>query len=130
MSFGKTVVETEAEAPSSDLYTCELKLVLEKRAELQEEMKQTKMELKRLGVKAVASKPLGSPFVTCKKSAFDRLIEVCEGSPAQTWANDSEGDDTNGIKMEISSFDGRNVEAFAEGFGRYFVLTGRTKLKS
>ena len=108
VSFGKTVVETEAEATPSDLYTCELKLVLEKTAELQEEMKQTKMELKRLGVKTVASKPLGSPFVTRKKSAFDWLKEVCEGSPAQTWADDSEGDDTNGIKMKISSFDGRN----------------------
>ena len=32
--------------------------------------------------------------------------------------------------MEIPSFDGRKVEAFAERFGRYLVLTGRTKAKS
>ena len=41
VSFGKTVVETEAEAPPSDLSTSETKLVPDTMAELQEEMKQT-----------------------------------------------------------------------------------------
>ena len=76
VSFGKTVVETEVEAPSSDLSTPEFKLVLDKMAKLQEEMKHTKIELKRRGIKTVASKPLGSPFVTRENSAFDRWIEV------------------------------------------------------
>ena len=93
-------------------------------------MKHTKMELKRLGVKTVATKPLRSPLVTRKNSAFDRLIEVCEGSPSHTWADDSEEDDTNGIKIELPSFDGRNVEAFAKRFDRHWVLTGSTKAKS
>ena len=64
VSFGKTVVETEAEAPSSDLSTSEFKLVLDKMAELQEEMKHTKTELKKLGVRTAGTKPLASPFIT------------------------------------------------------------------
>ena len=31
--------------------------------------------------------------------------------------------------MEIPPFDGRNVEKYAEKFGRYLVLTGKTKAK-
>ena len=127
VSFGKTVVEADPEAPSSDLSTSEVKLVLNRMAKLQEEMKHTKMELKRLGVNTVTSKPLGSPFVTRENSAFDRLMEVCERSAKHTWDNDSEDDDTHGIKMEIPSFNGQNKEAFAERFGRYLVLTRRTK---
>ena len=130
VSFCKSVIETEAEAPSSDLSKSEFKLVLDKMAEEQEETKNTTTELKTLGVKTVGAKPLGSLFVTRENSAFDRLIEVCEGFPAHAWADDSEDDDTNGIKLEIPSFDGRNVEAFAERFGRCLVLTGRTKAKT
>ena len=130
VSFGKTVVETEAEAeaPSSDLSTSAWKLVLDKMAKLQEEMKQTRVDPKRLGVKTLALKPLESLFVTRENSAFDRLMEICEGLPALTRADDSEDDDANDITMEIPSFDSRNVEAFTERFGRYLVLTGRTKV--
>ena len=46
----------------------------------------------KLGVKTVRTKPLGSPFLNREHSAFDRLIEVCEGLPAHTWADDSEED--------------------------------------
>ena len=130
VSFCKSVIETEAEAPSSDLSTSEFKLVLDKMAEEHKERKKTKTELKTLGVKTVGAKHLGSLFVTRENSAFDRLIEVCEGLPAHALADDSEDDDTNGIKMEIPSFDGRNSEAFAERFGRCLVLTGRTKAKT
>ena len=45
VSFDKTVVETEAEAPSSDSSTSEFNLVLNKITELQQEMKHSKMEL-------------------------------------------------------------------------------------
>ena len=45
------------------------------------------------------------------------------------WSNDSEGDMTNALKQEIPPFDGRNVEKYAEKFGRYLVLTGKTKAK-
>ena len=110
--------------------TSEFKLVLDKKAELQEELKHTKMEWKKLDVMTVGTKPLGSPFVTRENSAFGRLIEVCEGSPAHTSADDSEDDGTNSIKMKNPSFDGRNVEAFAERFGRYLVLMGMTQAKS
>ena len=130
VSFGNTVVETEAEAPSSVLSTSEFKLVLGKMAQLHEEMKHTNTELKKLGVKTVGTKPLGSPLLANENCAFDRLIQVCEGSPAHTWPGDSEDDDTNGLKMVIPSFDCRNVEAFAERFSPYSVLTGRRKAKS
>ena len=130
MSLGKIIVETEAEAPASDSSTSEFKLVLGKMADLQEEMKHIKTELKRVGGKTFATKPLARPFVTRQKSAFDQLTEVCEGSPAHTWTNDLENDDANGITMEVPSFDGRNVDAFAETFGLFFVLTGTTMAKS
>ena len=93
-------------------------------------MKHTNMQLRSIGVKTVATKLLGSPFITRENYAFYRLIEVCEGSPAQTWADNSEDDYTNRIKMEMPFFDGQNVEAFAERLSRYLVLTGRTKEKS
>ena len=128
--FGKTVVETEAETPSGDLSTSEFTLVPDKIAELQEEMKHTRMGLKRRGSKTFAWKPLGSPFLTRENSAFDRLVDVCEGTPSRTWADDHEDDDTNRIKMEIPCFNGQNVEAFAQRFGQHLVLTGRTKAKS
>ena len=57
VSYRTTVVETEAEAPSSDLSISESMLVLEKLAERHEEMKHTKMALRRLGFKMVATKP-------------------------------------------------------------------------
>ena len=130
MTFGKTVVETEAEPSSSDPSTSEFKLVLDRMAEPQEGVTHIRTELKKLGVKMVGTQPLGSPFVTRENATFDRVIEVCEGSPPHTWADDSEDDNTSEIKIEIPSLDSRIVEAFAEGFGRYLVLTGRTKAKS
>ena len=45
------------------------------------------------------------------------------------WSDDSEDDKTNALKMKIPPFDGRNVEKYAEEFGRYLVLTGQTKAK-
>ena len=93
-------------------------------------MKHTKMELKRLGVKTVASKPLVGPFGTRKKYAIDRFMEVFEGSAKHTWDDDSDDNDGDGIKMEILSFHGRNVDAFGERFCRYWVPRQRTKAKS
>ena len=99
-------------------------------AKLHVDMKHTIMELKRLGMKRASSKPLASPFVNRQNSAFDRLMEVCECSPTHNWADDSEDDDTNNIKMEIPSFDGRKLSAFAETFVRYFVLTAVMRTQS
>ena len=44
-------------------------------------------------------------------------------------SDDSEKDRTNALKMEIPPFDRRNVEKYAEKFGRYLVLTGKAKAK-
>ena len=75
------------------------------------------------------SPPTKSPSVTVESSAFATLTEVCGGVNKYEWSNDSEGDKTNTLKMEIPAFDGRNVEKYAEKFGRYPVLTGKTKAK-
>ena len=45
------------------------------------------------------------------------------------WSDDSEEDKTNARKMEIRPFDGRYFQKYAEKFGRYPVLTGKTKAK-
>ena len=70
-----------------------------------------------------------SPFVTRQSSAFPTLAEVCGGVNKYEWSNDSEEDKTNALKLEIPPFDGRNVEKYAENFGRYLVLTGKAKAK-
>ena len=70
-----------------------------------------------------------SPFVTREWSVFATLTEVCGGVNKYEWSNDSEEDKTNALKMEITPFDGRNVEKYAETFRRYLVLTDRAKAK-
>ena len=75
------------------------------------------------------SPPTKSPFVTRESSAFATLTEVCGGVNRYEWSDDSEDDKTNALKMEIPPFDGRNVAKYAEKFGRYLVLTGKTKAK-
>ena len=75
------------------------------------------------------SPPTKSPFVTRESSAFATLTEVCGGVNRYELLDDSEDDKTNALKMEIPPFDGRNVDKYAENFGRYLVLTGKTKAK-
>ena len=70
-----------------------------------------------------------SPFVTRESSAFSTLTEVCGGVNKYEWSDDSEEEKTDVLKMEIPPFDGRNVEKYAEKFGRYLVLTGKAKGK-
>ena len=70
-----------------------------------------------------------SPFVKRQSSAFATLTEVCGGVNKYEWSDYSEEDKTNALKMEIPPFDGRNVEKYAEKFGRYLVLTGKAKAK-
>ena len=53
--------------------TSEVELVLDKMAELQEEIRNTNIEEKKLVVKTVATKLLESPFVTRENSAFDQV---------------------------------------------------------
>ena len=75
------------------------------------------------------SPPHKSPFVTRESSAFATLTEVCGGMIKYEWSDDSEEDKANKLKMESPPFDGRNVQKCAEKFGRYLVLTGKTKAK-
>ena len=70
-----------------------------------------------------------SPFVATESSAFATLTEVCGGVNKHEWSDDSEEDETNALKIKIARFDGRNVEKYAEKFGRYLVLTGKAKAK-
>ena len=57
-----------------------------------------------------------TPFVTRQSLAFATLIQVCGGVNKYEWSDDSEEDKTNALKIEISPFDGRNVEKYAENF--------------
>ena len=68
-------------------------------------------------------------FVTRESSAFATLTEVCGGTNNHEWSDDSEEDTTHPLKMQIPPFDGRNVEKYAQNFGRYLVLTGKAKAK-
>ena len=52
---------------------------------------------------------------------------MCGGVNKYEWSDDSEEDRTNALKMGIPPLDGRNVEKYAEKFGRYLVLTGKAK---
>ena len=70
-----------------------------------------------------------SPFVVRESSAFATLNEVCGGMNELEWSHDDEEDTIHALKMEISPFDGRNVQKYAEAFGRYLVLTGKVKAK-
>ena len=70
-----------------------------------------------------------SPFVTRESPAFATLTEVCGGVNKHEWSDDSEEDKTNALKMEFPPSDGRNVEKYAEKFGRYLVLTDKAKAK-
>ena len=45
------------------------------------------------------------------------------------WTDDSEDNTTHARKMEVPLLDGRNVEKYADNFGRYLVLTGKAKAK-
>ena len=59
-----------------------------------------------------------SSFVTRESSAFATLTEVCAGMNKHEWSDDSEEDTTHALEMEIPPFNGRNVEKYAENFGR------------
>ena len=70
-----------------------------------------------------------SPFVTRESSAFAALTVVCGGVTKHEWSDDSGEDKTNALKMEIPLFHGRNVERYAEKFGRYLYSLARPKPK-
>ena len=70
-----------------------------------------------------------TPFVTQESSAFATLTKVCGGINKHEWPDDSEEHTTHTLKRKIPPFNGRNVDKYAEKFGRYLVLTGKAKAK-
>ena len=91
---------------------------------MNEKISKTSEDVRRMPTSS-HSPPTKSPFVTRESSALATLTEVCGGVNKYEWSDDSEDDKTNALKMEIPPFDGRNVEKYAEKFGRYLVLTGK-----
>ena len=102
--------------------------VLQRIDRMDEKISKTSEDVRRMPTSS-HSPPTKSPFVTRESSAFATLTEVCGGVHKYGWSDDSEDDKTNALKIEIPPFDGRNVEKYAEKFGRYLVLTGKTKAK-
>ena len=96
---------------------------------MNEKIAKTSEDVRRMPTSSRSPPTKESPFVTRESSAFATLTEVCGGVNKYEWSDDSEGDKTNALKMEIPLFNGRNVEKYAERFGRYLVLTGKAKAK-
>ena len=105
-----------------------LSKVLQRIDRTNEKISKTSEDVRRMPTSS-RSRLTKSPFVTRESSAFATLTEVSGGVNKYEWSDDSEEDETNALKMEIPPFDGRNVEKYAEKFGRYLVLTGKTKAK-
>ena len=105
-----------------------LSKVLQRIDRMDEKIPKTSEDVRRMPTSS-HSPPTKSLFVTRESSAFATLTEVCGGVNKHEWSDDSEHDKTNALKIEIPPFDGRNVEKYAEKFGRYLVLTGKTKAK-
>ena len=102
--------------------------VLQRIDRMNEKISKTSEDVRRMPTSSRLP-PTQSPFVTRESSAFATLTEVCGGVNKYEWSDDSEDDKTNALKMEITPFNGLNVEKYAEKFGRYLVLTGKTKAK-
>ena len=96
---------------------------------MNEKISKTSEDVRRMPTSSRSPPTKKSPFVTRESSAFATLTEVCGGVNKYEWSNDSEEDNTNVLKMEIQALDGRNVEKYAEQFGRYMVLTSKAKAK-
>ena len=96
---------------------------------MNEKISKTSEDARRMPTSSRSPPTKKSPFVTRESSAFATLTEVCGGVNRYEWSDDSEEDKTNTLKMEIPPFDERNVEKYAEKFGRYLVLTGKAKAK-
>ena len=96
---------------------------------MNEKISKTSEDFQRMPTSSRSLPTKKSPFVTRESSAFATLTEVCGGVNKYEWSDDSEEDKTNAPKMEIPPFNGRNVEKYAERFGRYLVLIGKAKAK-
>ena len=106
-----------------------LSKVLKRIDRMNEKISKTSEDVRRMPTSSRSPPTKKSPFVTRESSAFATLTEVCGGVNKYEWSDDSEEDKTNALKMEVPPFDGRNIEKYAEKFGRYLVLTGKAKAK-
>ena len=63
--------------------------------------------------------------------AFERLKESCtESMGFNEWSDDDDEDQTKStMKMEIPTFEGKDVERFSVTFGRYLLLKGKHQCK-
>ena len=77
---------------------------------MNEKISKTSEDVRRMPTPSRSPPTKKSPFVTRESSAFATLAEVCGGVNKYEWSDDSEGDKTNALKIEIPPFDGRNVE--------------------
>ena len=102
--------------------------MLQRIERMNEKISKTSKDVRRMPTSS-RSPPTKSPFVTRESTAFATLTELCPAVNKYEWSDESEDDKTNTLKIKIPPFDGRNVEKYAENFGRYLVLTGKTKAK-
>ena len=106
-----------------------LSKVLQRIDRINEKISKTSEDVRRRPTSSRSPPTNKSPFVARESSAFATLTEVCGGVNKYEWSDDSKEDKTNALKMEIPPFDERNLEKYAEKFGRYLVLTGKAKAK-
>ena len=106
-----------------------LSKVLQRIDRMSENISKSSEDIRRMPTSSLSPPTKKSPFLTRESSALATLTEVCGGMNKHEWSDDSEEDTTHALKMEIPPFDGRNVEKYAENFGRYLVLTGKAKPK-
>ena len=104
-----------------------LSKVLQRIDRMNEKISKTSENVWRMPTSGRSPPTKKSPFVTRESSAFATLTEVCGGVNKYEWSDDTKEDKTNALKMEIPPLDGRNVEKYAEQFGRHLVLTGKAK---
>ena len=114
------ILETDEPLPSKLLQRIDL---------MNEKISKTSEDIRRMPTSGRSPPTKKNPFVTRESSAFATLTEVCGGMNKHEWSEDSEEDTTHALKMEITPFDGRNVEKYAEKFERYLVLTGKAITK-
>ena len=94
-----------------------------------EKISKTSEDIRCMPISSCSPPTKKSPFITRASSAFATLTEVCRSMNKHGWSDDSEEDTTHALKMEIPPSDGRNVEKYAEKFGRCLVLSGTAKAK-
>ena len=103
--------------------------VLQRIDRMNKKISKTSEDIRRMPTSSPSPSTEKSSFVMRESSAFAMLTEVYGGVNKYELSDDSEEDKTNALKMEIPLLGGRNVEKYAEKFGRYQLLTDKAKAK-